>query len=225
MLTQFRKHYPQGSLISELVTIDHGKYIVRTLVQIEGVTLASGLAAAETVEQAEDQARNRALAILDLDSATQSIILPDLQPVVNTKVEEKSFPPAPPPPPASFQAPTPEVVTSSDNYAYSFDEEFSPDSQTTLPHTITPAPSFSETEIVAPENPVETTTQPQPNGGAPIDFSEIIAKTDIELKRLGWTKEKGRDYLLQTYGKKSRHYLSDDELLEFLNFLTSQPNP
>ena len=45
MLTQFRKNYPQGSLVSELVTIDHGKYIVRVLVQVNGVTLRTGLAA------------------------------------------------------------------------------------------------------------------------------------------------------------------------------------
>ena len=64
MLTQFRVLYPQGSLISDLVKIDRGKYIVRASIEVNGVTLASGMAAAETVEQAEDRARIRALTLL-----------------------------------------------------------------------------------------------------------------------------------------------------------------
>ena len=44
------------------------------------------------------------------------------------------------------------------------------------------------------------------------------------MERLAWTKEQGKDYLLKTYGKKSRHLLSDQELLEFLNYLQNQPN-
>lgn len=68
MLDSFRSRYPQGRLISELVTIHNGKYIVRTLVQMNGETLASGLAAADTVELAEDQARMRSLIILGINS-------------------------------------------------------------------------------------------------------------------------------------------------------------
>ncbi len=49
--------------------IDRGEYIVRALVQVGGMTIATGLAAADTVEQAEDRARNRALAILEIDEA------------------------------------------------------------------------------------------------------------------------------------------------------------
>jgi hypothetical protein len=62
-----------------------------------------------------------------------------------------------------------------------------------------------------------------PNG--PIDFSEIISRSNVELKRLGWTSDQGRNYLLQTYGKRSRQLLSDEELLEFLVYLQAQPNP
>jgi len=60
---------------------------------------------------------------------------------------------------------------------------------------------------------------------APIDFSEIISRSNVELKRLGWTSDQGRNYLLQTYGKRSRQLLSDEELLEFLVYLEAQPNP
>jgi hypothetical protein len=44
-------------------------------------------------------------------------------------------------------------------------------------------------------------------------FDDLIQQSDREIKRLGWTKEQGRDYLLQTYGKRSR--LESDRLLCF----------
>ena len=60
---------------------------------------------------------------------------------------------------------------------------------------------------------------------APVDLSDIIAHTDVELKRLGWTNAQGRRYLEQTYGKRSRQHLSDSELMEFLDHLKMQPVP
>jgi virulence-associated protein VapD len=58
-----------------------------------------------------------------------------------------------------------------------------------------------------------------------MDFLELIYQTDIKLKRLGWTNQQGRDYLLQTYGKRSRYLLTDEELLDFLNYLESSSKP
>ncbi|MGB3511228.1 MAG: hypothetical protein WBA93_18735 [Microcoleaceae cyanobacterium] len=69
MLERFRACYPTGCLISELITIHNGKYIVRVLVRVDGEILATGLAAADTVELAEDQARKRSLSTLPLDSS------------------------------------------------------------------------------------------------------------------------------------------------------------
>lgn len=68
MLTQLQIHYPKGSLVTELVAIDHGQYIVRCLVQNEGTILVTGMAAAHTVEVAEDQARSRALQALGINT-------------------------------------------------------------------------------------------------------------------------------------------------------------
>lgn len=67
MLTQLRSRYPGGSLISELLTIYQGKYVVRAVVQVDEVILTTALAAADTVELAEDQAKKRAIQSLDLD--------------------------------------------------------------------------------------------------------------------------------------------------------------
>ncbi|WP_442936863.1 hypothetical protein [Nostoc sp.] len=59
----------------------------------------------------------------------------------------------------------------------------------------------------------------------PVNFSEVIAQTDVEMQRLGLTKEQGRDHLIKTYGKRSRFLLTEVELLDFLQYLVSQPTP
>ncbi len=56
-----------------------------------------------------------------------------------------------------------------------------------------------------------------------IQYDDIIAAIDLEMKRLGWTKERRREYLMENYGKRSRHSLTDRELLEFLDYLRSLP--
>ncbi|WP_144874178.1 hypothetical protein [Hyella patelloides] len=50
-------------------------------------------------------------------------------------------------------------------------------------------------------------------------LSEIIESIDHEMKRLGWSKEQGRQHLMEKYNKKSRIHLSDNELLEFWEYL------
>lgn len=59
----------------------------------------------------------------------------------------------------------------------------------------------------------------------PSDRSEEIMKIGIEMKRLGWSTEQGREYLKRTYGKRSRQELDDAELLDFLRYLEAQPLP
>lgn len=58
------------------------------------------------------------------------------------------------------------------------------------------------------------------------NLSQVLAKmTDVEMQRLGWTSEQGREYRIKTYGKRSRTLLTDEELHEFLKYLQSQPDP
>jgi hypothetical protein len=68
MFAQFRASYPTGQLISELLTVHHGKFVVRSLVQVDGKTLATAMSAAESIEEAEDRARLRSLAVLGFNS-------------------------------------------------------------------------------------------------------------------------------------------------------------
>ncbi|AVH67700.1 hypothetical protein [Nostoc sp. 'Peltigera membranacea cyanobiont' N6] len=57
------------------------------------------------------------------------------------------------------------------------------------------------------------------------DLSQVLAKTDVEIQRLGWTPEQGREYLIKTYGKRGRTLLTEEELHQFLQYLQSQPDP
>lgn len=51
------------------------------------------------------------------------------------------------------------------------------------------------------------------------EWEDIIRGTDAEIKRIGWSTEQARAYLLRTYGKSSRSWLSDGELLAFWDYL------
>ena len=50
-------------------------------------------------------------------------------------------------------------------------------------------------------------------------FDEIKADIDCQMQRIGWTTEQGKQHLIDTYGKKSRLSLTDNELLEFWEYL------
>lgn len=223
MFAHFRTHYPKGSLISELVAVEHGKYVVRAIAQVAGEILATSLAAAETVEQAEDKARARLLAVLELPSSTQSLAQPSR--TIPTPVPVAAVIPEIPSPPSLDRVEKTEAISIPSSEP---EPEPAVISQT-LPEPETPAVATAVKPAI--ENPPAPPPEVQPSGPAtatlvtPIDFSEIIAKTNLEIKRLQWTQEQGKQYLLATYGKRSRQLLTDGELLEFLEYLQQQPTP
>jgi hypothetical protein len=191
-ISQFRTSYPQGSIISELIAIDHGKYIVRVILQSDGQILATGLAGADTVEQAEDLARERACSVLLLNQVVTNQTPLDLIPKNEAKEPKKT-------------------------------KKSEPPALSLVPPPIIPEPPSVLENHSEKEKPLDKDselTQEDPSSG---DFvSDTIAQITIQMKRLGWTKEQGRDYLISTYGKKSRHLLSDEELREFLEYLKQQ---
>lgn len=279
MLTQLQIHYPKGSLVTELVAIEHGQYIVRCLVQNEGTILVTGMAAAHTVEVAEDQARSRAMLALGIDttvtsqaqsssgnssinttvtqqarsSSEQGSMSSTPMPVVSTPIAETPVLPITMPASMAKNQPQPEIFTTSETSKMSV-EANTPVAQKTTASQIVDELSFSEPLSydsekleIAPEGESDWMTQKSPpqdtplasyqnevepettsavsSTAAPIDFSDVIARTNVELKRLGWTNQQGRDYLVQTYGKRSRQLLTDEELLDFLKHLESEPLP
>lgn len=293
-LNKFRVSYPQGSLISDLLAIDHGQYIVRVSVEIDGVTRSTGLAAAQTVELAEDQARQRAITVLGVDreNATDTETSPPhrhTQTPVAAEPEISSSPQSSPNSAPAFAAKrlasTPEVKDTSsprplETQPISAQPTSPPEPTEPLPETVEPpSPTekkptpTSEPTVTFPETveslsitedvsasqtplfqeqtptPVDVTPsslepdstpppshtptpqeaeadiQSQPKSETPTDMSDIIARTSVEMKRLGWTTQQGRDYLIETYGKRSRQLLTDEELLDFLHHLELEPTP
>lgn len=261
MFSQFQAHYPTGSLSAELVQIHEGYYIVKATVQVGGVTLATGLSAAATIEQAEDRARLRALAVLGIEPAleehSQAHLLEQssddhrLPQSPNAAFEDSELSkwslPAADARPAAGANPAPAYLTVNRQqrepqpdldleYAASSSEEAALPTRSPSPQANgrsklpTSSSEFPAADLfTATANPGasegKTLQQPsEPPPAAPLDLSDIIAQTSVELKRLGWTNAQGRTHLQQTYGKRSRQQLTDEELLDFLNYLQSQPS-
>lgn len=259
MLAEFQARYPTGSLISELLSIYQGKFVVRVSAQIEGVTRATGMAAAETPELAEDRARERALAVLAIGTQTQSeattIQLSSDAPQQAIQINPMASPPitqinrnqANPTSklsvsPSPLEELTPDeavfpalkgnrlMVSAAANQEPDVVLEF--ETAAGVQSNSTNPPSFSNVMplIRSSYNPEKSVTPPSETlaekitTSEPIDLSDAIARTSVELKRLGWNNQQGREYLEQTYGKRSRQHLNDEELLEFLHYLESLPS-
>lgn len=298
MLAQFQARYPQSSLISDLLTIYQGKFVVRVSAQVEGVTRATGMAAAETLELAEDKARERAIAVLAVDVIAppnaqqqekndQTLIsskAPEIQlssdampqaiqinaaeasPIAQTNygtatndlndsisvspaslaestpdpvipsfklksdTDEQDFPNFPEPLAGMgnvtniqrfLMVPTPEnqeldVVENIEKIS-----DIQPATSGNLPflNNVTPLipRSYSSSDTISLDETVAQKNIVAPS--EPIDLSDAIAKIDVELKNLRWTKTQERKYLERTYGKESRELLTDEQLFEFLHYL------
>lgn len=294
MLAQFQARYPQSSLISDLLTIYQGKFVVRVSAQVEGVTRATGMAAAETLELAEDKARERAIAVLAIDviappksqqqeNNDQSIPsqAPDIQlssampqasqinaveassiPQTNHRTATTDLNDSISVSPASLVESTPDQLIPLFESKSDVDEQDYLNLQSPLAEMgVTNIQRFpmvprQEQELDAVEH-IETIsdTQPATSGNLPflnnvtplkprtytpespipldqtvaqtnivapsepIDLSDAIAKIDVQLKHLRWTKNQERKYLERTYGKESRELLTDEQLFEFLDYL------
>ncbi|MGB5974200.1 MAG: hypothetical protein WBG38_12830 [Nodosilinea sp.] len=248
LLSQFRERYPQGSVTSELLTTHDGLYVVRVCVSVDGVTLASSLGANSAIEAAEDTATSRALERLSFPAAASASVADsgDLQPATNPAVapplvlfdpDNGALPPAeesvtiatraePIALPVLAQSAAPETSTAASSATL-----------TTLPLPPVDAVDEGASSGISMNTPVNSLAVAAPNEPASefidlgtgstgsIDLSDIIAQTDVELQRLGWDVNKGREFLEKTYGKRSRHDLTDDELLEFLLYLETQSAP
>jgi hypothetical protein len=148
MFTQFRAIYPTGQLICELLTVHHGKFVVRSLVQVDGKTLATGMSAAESVEEAEDRARLRAIAVLGLDAAQSAIAPVSPSPIAVVSVAVVPVPVAPVPVAPVPVAPVPvapvvpvlELPLTTDNFAAPHQSSFVNTQSPLIEEPIAPAP-------------------------------------------------------------------------------------
>lgn len=290
LFSQLQARYPSISLITEFVQKDTNYYIVRAIAQISGTPLATSLAGAATVEQAEDQARLRLLQLLgvspSLNGASPAALVPPTQvsnsvlpvaPLPMANSWTSATPPAPTPlavPPD----PVPSAIPSLDSAVsqpplhapthaspgltpeeegtplFDLPSEASSSSIVYEPELYPEPEDFSGPEIYTepeedfftgdPAPPAEEPTPPKPAKPSrskaskaeaaekkavekktePDDLSSLIAMTDVEMDRIGWSKKQGRDYLRRTYNKQTRQELEVDELLDFLNYLRALPS-
>ncbi|MGF1576010.1 MAG: hypothetical protein ACFCU9_08705 [Cyanophyceae cyanobacterium] len=209
MINNFRDHHPMGSILTELLRIEEGIHFVRAQIIVNSTVLGTGLAGSNTVEEAEDAALKRALTHAGF---SQSSLSPTHAAVASPPWQSPSFP--------SYEDPLPVSKPETGSPALSI-----PTSRVGNGH-LPPQPAQWEVPIPAAPPPIP----PSAAMGSPFadpmddeDLSDVIAQTDVEMKRVGWTSSEGRDYLLKAFGKKSRQLLEPRELLQFLQHLQQQP--
>lgn len=246
LISALNQRHPGSVLITEFLTYQDGQYAIRAVVQREAVILSTGMAANADIEVAEDRAKIRALQALELSSLA-NIDNPDAlesmtpfsslkspskpisktsQPIKRrTTLEDGDRLPtttSPPPiSPPALEAPY-----------YSEDGP----NQSGHPHQpLPPEPLESIDDFdIQSHDPVQNSPTPTPiqdseleamASSAPgiINLQDPIAKTTVEMQRLGWDVPQGRQALLERYGKRSRHELTDDEVFDFLRYLEQHP--
>ena len=204
LLAQFRDRYPEGCLSADLVSIHDGQYVVRAVVSYQGEPLATGLAASVDVQIAEDKARDRAIAALGIHANQTATQTNGHQPVdsqpPDVEVNSEPVPDKPEEETVTLEPPEAELDPA---------EDMGPPIEAIAEDTTPPSAA-----TIALEN-FNTSVNP-------VDLSDVIAQTDVELTRLGWTNVQGREYLEKTYGKRSRQQLTDEELMSFLLYLEDQ---
>jgi hypothetical protein len=84
-----------------------------------------------------------------------------------------------------------------------------------------PLPAVTAHETPLTEAPLDETTVPIAE--PPLSVTDMIPMINMELKRLGWSKERGREYMVSLYNKRASALLSDDELFGLLQHLQAEP--
>lgn len=213
-LEKFRAQYPEGGLTADLVSLHDGQYIVRAVIAYKGGVLATGLAAHTDVTIAEDQARERAIAALIIHPTTSPQA--SAPPIENAPINERSHPSE------NVQL----TDLSSDHLSEPAEEDLGPPidiiNDDPTHHPLIDEGPIESSPPAAKPSVATLALENYTHSPHPVDLSDVMAQTSVELTRLGWTSEQGREYLERTYGRRSRHQLTDEELMSFLLHLEDQ---
>jgi len=157
----------------QLVHADNGQRVVLASAHRDGTCLGSTLGEGSTAEEAEDRARQRLVALLEVATADSA------DPI-----------------------------------------QRSPRRRAAAPETSTAAP------VTAPAAPSAADVPDEPPGGEPAtdpeDWSSELAQLELQLKRLGWSRDQESLYLQRAFGHGSRSRLTRyGDLLAYLRSLES----
>lgn len=209
--SQFRAAYPTASLISELLQIHEQQYVVRVQIECGNLVLATGLSADRHIEKAEDRARERAIALLQLPSLQPNPAPPSVPPTVVKPAVEPTVELAPPPEPSPPKPPAPKPQAKALKVPEPEPETWSP-----MPPLEDDPEEYADEPLPPPPEPE---SEPKPASEEEFDFSDISIKIGMELGRIGWNSKREIDYLKRMYGKNKRMILGDEEMKEFLDYL------
>jgi hypothetical protein len=177
MFAEFRALYPAGQLICELLTVHHGKFVVRCLVQVDGKTIATAMSAAESVEDAEDRARLRAIAVLGVaapDRASASVSPAPVAPIAPVApVAPVAAVPVPPPPTDAVPVPVGPAIAPLPVLEMPVADKLQ------LPHPS----NFVKTEAKLNEEPIAPVAEPLP---PTVDRAEATGFVPKQLDSDAW---------------------------------------
>ena len=88
----------------------------------------------------------------------------------------------------------------------------------------TESPATTEIQPSSKEDTQDTSDTPIQGSDESIDYKKLIAEIDAEMSRLGWSSNKGVEYIQKHYGVTSRVQLEDVQLIEFWNHLKGLGN-
>lgn len=246
MLSTFRDRHPLGSVVTDLLRVEEGIYVVKAQISVGGIVLGSGMAGSTTVEEAEDAAIQRALRISGITSTsifggstplgsvalnTNSLDTASLDGTNGNSISNTFEIPSAPhpntasPKPSSSTTNSPSNISSTNNAAPNgFSSVDDWDTPSSAPEPATPKPRKSKPAVSKSKPQPELEPEPELQLEPEIeDLSELIAQTDVELTRIGWGPKEGRRFLKDRFSKQSRQQLDETELREFLQELKQQP--
>jgi hypothetical protein len=220
MFDRFRQKYPQGSITSSLIQIHNDRYIVSVSIKVDGVILATTLAADEQIQVAEAQATAQALQTLSIDepatwrmpSAVTELSLTQPQPAqISSPLEDMPAAVATVEP--SSVVPVMDITQPLDTNDLAVTAE--PESHLTSNHK----------KMAIVQEDAAAATYDVVSDEQLLSVTDMIPLINMELKRLAWSREKGRDCIIELYNKRSSSLLSDQELLGLLRYLQAQTVP
>ena len=212
LFSQFRHQYADGSLTTELLMAHGEQYLVKATISVGEQAIATALAEDTSLAAADDQAKVRVLGMLG--------VAPPQQNGLSVEPSKPTPSPAIAPAEPAVVAPAPEPPQPQEPET---SEESEADDLGRPLDSITPDEAPAPSEV--PASALAAAALEHFDDSNPVDLSDIIAQTDVEMSRLGWSSVQGRTYLEQAFNKRSRQQLTDEELLTFLLYLESQATP